>query len=131
MPNDKSRNAKWHCKAQKKVVRRPHPSFAACVNIKAYYFSISVSNRTRNFLIYTCGRTAATAKPNPRVTPPRYRAGKKRVRRSHSRLSCYKRSRHPPVSGFFSSLSFSFLAWFQSRPSHFFFSFSLFPCRCS
>lgn len=37
------------------------PSFAACVNIKAYYFSISISDRTRYFLIYARGRTAAAA----------------------------------------------------------------------
>lgn len=54
------------------------PSFAACVNIKAYYFSISISDRTRYFLIYARGRTAAAAaaaaKSKLRVVSSRRRA---------------------------------------------------------
>lgn len=60
---------------QRKSYRRPRPSFAPYVNIKVYYFSISISDRTRNFLIYTRGRTAAAVKPRPGVVPQRYRAG--------------------------------------------------------
>lgn len=60
---------------QRKSYRRPRPSFAPYVNIKVYYFSISISDRTRNFLIYTRGRTAAAVRPRPGVVPQRYRAG--------------------------------------------------------
>lgn len=64
----------------KEVVPPLRPSFALYVNIKVYYFSISISDRTRNFLIYTRSRTAATVKPKPGVVSPRHRTGRKKER---------------------------------------------------
>lgn len=76
-----------HCCGEGSRTPPSRPSFAACVNIKAYYFSISISGRTRNFLIYAHGRTAA-AESKSRVVSLRLRARRKlgERRREGSRI---------------------------------------------
>lgn len=62
----------WHCAEQ--VARRLRPSFAAYVNIKVYYFPISISvSDAKLFDLHTRQRTAAAVEPKSRgwqCSPP-------------------------------------------------------------
>lgn len=58
------------------------------VNIKVYYFSISISDRTRNFLIYTRGKIAVAVEPMPGIVL-RYRAGCEKEREKESEVTIF------------------------------------------
>lgn len=105
------------------------PSFAACVNIKAYYFSISISDRTRYFLIYARGRTAAAAaaaKSKLRVVSLRRRARRRteerRRRGGHIRSS---RVTNEADTHLCPAFTFSFFLFPSSR---LLLSFAFAPC---